>query len=138
MDKQEKHTEDFLGQYINPERIERAPEGFTSKVMSVIESEKIPVREAEQHKKRTLVPYIFSLFIICLTILTFFLPVSKSRTISIPALEFIKGIKLNMPEVDFGNIFNIDLPSALMYLLIVIFLLSFLDRALYRVFHREK
>jgi hypothetical protein len=138
MDKQEKHTEDFLSQYINPERIEKAPDGFTSKVMSVIETEKNPVRAAEKHKKRTLVPYIFSVFIIFLTILTFFLPASKSQAISIPFLELIKGIKLNMPEVDFGNLISIDLPSALIYVLIGIFLLSFLDRALYRVFHREK
>jgi hypothetical protein len=137
MDKQEKQTEDLLRQYINPERIEKTPEGFTSKVMSVIETEKIPVRAAKKYKKRTLVPYIFSVFIMLLTILTFFLPVSKSQTISIPALEFLKGIKLNMPEVDFGNIFSIDLPSALIYILIGIFLLSFLDRALYRAFHKE-
>lgn len=138
MDKQEKHPEDFLSQYINPERIEKAPEGFTSQVMSVIETEKIPVRAAVKSKKRTLVPYIFSVFIILLSTLTFFLPVSKSQSISIPVLEFLKGIKFEMPEMDLENIFNINLPSALIYVLIGIFLLSFLDRALYRVFHREK
>ena len=69
MDKQEKHTEDFLSQYINPERIEKAPEGFTSKVMSIIETEKIPVRAAVKSKKRTPVPYIFSVFIIFMAII---------------------------------------------------------------------
>ncbi len=137
MDKHEKQTEDLLSHYINPEKIEKAPEGFTSKVMSVIETEKITLRTAEKNKKRSLVPYIFALFIFLLTILTFFLPVSKNHVISITIMEFFEGIKVKMPVVDFGNIFSIDLPSALMYGLIGILLLSFLDRALYRAFHRE-
>ncbi|MBK7133431.1 MAG: hypothetical protein IPH69_11615 [Bacteroidales bacterium] len=138
MDKQEKHTEDLLSQYINPERIEKAPEGFTSKVMSVIETEKIPVRATVKSKKRTLVPYIFSVFIVILIITTFFIPETGNKTFLIPAFEFLKTLKLDLPEIDTNNIFSINLPSALMYVLIGIFLLSFLDRALYRVFHREK
>lgn len=138
MDKQEKHTEDFLSQYINPERIEKAPEGFTSKVMSIIETEKIPVRAAVKSKKRTLVPYIFSVFIIILIITTFFIPETGNRTILIPALEFLKTIKLDLPEIDTNNIFSINLPTTIVYGLIGILLLSFLDKALYKVFHREK
>ena len=34
--------EDVLRQYINPERIEKAPEGFTSKVMTRIQVETVP------------------------------------------------------------------------------------------------
>ena len=138
MDKQGKYAEDLLSQYINPERIEKAPEEFTSKVMSLIETEKIPVITAEKYRKRTLVPYIFSAFIIVLTIVAFFLPGSENKTLVIPGLEFLKGIKLTMPEIDFGDIFSINLPATMLYGLIGISLLSFLDKALYSVFHREK
>jgi len=138
MDKHEKYTEDILSKYINSERIEKAPEGFTSKIMSVIEMEKTPVRTPEISRKRTLVPYVFSAFLITLIVISIFLPGSKSQALSIPVPEFIKGIKLTIPEVDFGNIFNFDLPSAMIYVLIGLILLSFLDKALYRVFHREK
>jgi hypothetical protein len=138
MDKQEKYTEDILSKYINSGRIEKAPEGFTSKVMSIIETEKIPVRTPEKNRKKTLVPYVFSVFLLTLTIISMFLPGSKSLTLTIPVPEFIKSINLTMPEVDFGNIFNFDLPSIMIYGLIGIILLSLLDKALYRVFHREK
>lgn len=137
MDKQGKYTEDILSKYIISGRIEKTSEGFTSKVMSIIETEKIPVRTPERNRKRTLVPYVFSAFLITLTIISMFLPGSKSQTLTIPIPEFMKGIELKMPEVDFGNIFNFDLPSIMIYGFIGIILLSFLDKALYRVFHRE-
>ena len=35
MNNQEKFKEDFLRQYINREKIEKAPDGFTSKVMTL-------------------------------------------------------------------------------------------------------
>ena len=83
-------------------------------------------------------PYIFSAFIIVLTIVAFFLPGSENKTLVIPGLEFLKGIKLTMPEIDFSDIFSINLPAKMLYGLIGISLLSFLDKALYSVFHREK
>lgn len=138
MDKQGKYTEDILSKYINYERIEKAPEGFTSKVMSIIELEKIPVRSPVNSKRRSLVPYVFSASIITLTILSIILPGSKNQTFFIPIPEFLKGLKLTIPAVDLGNIFNFELPSIMTYGLIGIVLLSFLDKALYRVFHREK
>ena len=138
MDKQGKYTEDLLSQYIKPERIEKVPEGFTSKVMLLIEKEKVPVITAEKYRKRTLVPYIFSAFISVLIIVAFILPVSENKTFLIPGLEFIRNIKLTMPEIDFGDIFSINLPATMIYGLIGILLLSFLDKALFRVFHQGK
>lgn len=138
MDKQEKYTEDLLSQYINPERIEKAPEGFTSKVMSLIETEKMPVISATKYRKKTLVPYIFSAFILVLTIVAFFLPGSENKTLLIPGLEFLKNVKLTIPDIGLSDIFSINLPATMLYGLIGIFLLSFLDKALYSVFHREK
>jgi hypothetical protein len=138
MDKQEKYTEDLLSQYINSERIEKAPEGFTSNVMSLIETEKIPVRSVKKFRKRTLVPYIFSVFILMLIVIAFFLPGNEKQTHLIPGLEFLQGIKLTLPEVDFSEIFSFNLPSTIMYGMVGLLLLSFLDKALFNVFHREK
>jgi hypothetical protein len=138
MDNQGRFKEDLISQYINPDRIEKTPEGFTSKVMALIETEKIPVKPAEKYRKRTLVPYLFSVFIIVLTIIVYFLPGGENQTLLIPALELLKDTKLTMPEIDFSYIFSIHLPSTMIYGLIGILLLSFLDKALFRVFHREK
>ena len=42
MNNQEKYKEDLLRQYIDPEMIEEAPKGFTSKVMTQIQLESRP------------------------------------------------------------------------------------------------
>lgn len=138
MDKQEKYTEDLLSQYINPERIEKAPEGFTSQIMSLIESEKVEVKPVVKYRKRALVPYIFSAFIILLVIISVFLPGSENQTLIIPALEYIKSIKFTLPEIELGKLLSIDFPSTMIYGLFGILLLSVFDKALYWVFHREK
>ena len=62
MDKQEKYSDDPLSSYINPERIEKAPEGFTARVMSAIETEIVQVKVTDKNRKRTLVPYISSAY----------------------------------------------------------------------------
>ena len=58
MNSQKKYKEEVLRQYINPERIEKAPEGFTSKVMTQIQMERIPVRLAGRLRNKSLVPVI--------------------------------------------------------------------------------
>jgi hypothetical protein len=138
MDKQGKYTEDRLSHYINPERIEKAPEGFTNKVMSLIEKEEAPVKVSIIFKRRTLVPYVFSGFIIVLVSVALFLPGAESKTLSIPALEVIRSIKINLPEFDLGSLLSINIPSVMLYGLSGILLLSFLDKALYGVFHKQK
>ena len=42
MNKSEEFNEDILNRYINPEKIEKAPAGFTDRVMNSIQTEKIP------------------------------------------------------------------------------------------------
>ncbi len=138
MDNQGKYTEELLSHYINPERIEKAPEGFTDKVMSLIEKEEAPVIASKIMKRRTLVPYVFSGFILVLISITLFLPSVESKTLSIPALEILRRINITMPEFDLGSLFSIDIPSVMLYGLSGILLLTFLDKAFYRVFHREK
>ena len=39
MNKKEQYEEDLLRKFINPERIEKAPEGFTSKTLARIQIE---------------------------------------------------------------------------------------------------
>jgi len=138
MDKQELHNEDPLRSYINPERIEKAPEGFTLKVMTQIEKGMVPSKSLRQDRKRSLVPYISSGLILALTCAALLLPGSESISLTIPAMEFFKNAMSILSDFDLGSIFNINVPSIINYGLIGILLLSVLDKALYGVFHREK
>jgi hypothetical protein len=138
MNNQEKHTEDFLRQYIDPERIEKSPEGFTSKVMTRIQLEKQPSEVAQNVWRKNSVPVISGAVILLFLAAAFLMPGSESDSIALPVLKLFKNIKSSLPEVNFSSVFSLTLPSVLMYVFIGIFVLTLFDRALYGIFHREK
>jgi hypothetical protein len=138
MNNQEKHTEDFLRQYIDPERIEKAPEGFTSKVMTRIQLEKQPSEVAHSLWRKNSVPVISGAVILLLLAAAFLIPGNESDTMTLQVLNLLKNIKSSLPEINFSSVFSLTLPSVLMYVFIGIFILTLFDRALYGIFHREK
>jgi len=137
MDKQEKYKEDLLRQYINPERIEKAPEGFTSKVMTRIQLETVPLKVAGRLQNRNLVPIISTGITILLIVLAFLLPGSEADSLSLPVINVLKNIKISLPQVNFTSIFSFNLPGLLIYVFIGILILTLFDRALNMLFHRE-
>jgi hypothetical protein len=138
MNNQEKYNEDLLRQYITPEKIEKAPEGFTSKVMAGIRLEKIPLMVPERSRKKNLVPVIYAAVALLLVVTAFLIPESQSDLLALPVLKFIKNLKFSMPETSLSSIFHLTLPAVIMYACIGILILTVFDRALYGVFHREK
>jgi hypothetical protein len=138
MSNQEEYKEDLLSQYITPERIEKAPKGFTSKVMTRIQLETLPSMVAERLWKKNLVPVISAVVVILLIASAFLIPGSQTDSLADPVLSLIKNIKFSMPEINLSSIFRLTLPSVTMYVFIGILILTLFDRALYRIFHREK
>jgi hypothetical protein len=137
MSDQEKYTEDLLRHYIGPEKIEKAPEGFTSKVMSAIQTGKSPVKASGRLRTKSLVPAISAAVTLGLIASAFLIP-GKGDSMSLPVLEFLKNIKVLLPQIDLTSFFRINVPLTLIYGIVGILILSLLDRALYGVFHREK
>jgi hypothetical protein len=138
MNKQDKYDEDLLSRYINPEGIEKAPEGFTTNVMSLIKTENEPVKAEARPRKRSLVPVISGAVTVLLIVLVFLMPDNKSDLMTLPSLEFLKNITATLPEIDLISLFSSNIPVTLIYGLLGILILSLLDRALYGVFHKEK
>lgn len=134
----ESNKEDILRHYINQENVEKAPEGFTSKVMTRLRKETIPLIVAERSQKTNPVPVISVVVILVLTVAAFLVPGSKSDLLSRPVLNLIKNIKPFLPELDLSSISRIALPSVMKYIFIGILLLTLFDRALYGIFHRQK
>jgi hypothetical protein len=58
MNNYDQYPEDLLKKYINPDGIEKPSEGFTSKVMSRINLESVPLATASSSVNRNLVPVI--------------------------------------------------------------------------------
>ena len=138
MNNQEEFKDDLLRQFITSERIEKAPEGFTSKVMAHIRVDTLPLMVAEKSRKKNLVPYISSVVTILLIASAVLIPGSQSDSFINPVLSFIKNIKFSVPEINLSSIFRLTFSSVLIYVFIGILILSLFDRALYGIFHREK
>jgi hypothetical protein len=138
MNNQDEFKDDLLRQYITSERIEKAPEGFTSKVMARVHVDTLPIMVAEKSRKKNMVPFISSVVTILLIASAVLIPGSQSDSFINPVLSFIKNIKFSVPEINLSSIFRLTLPSVLMYVFIGILILSLFDRALYGIFHREK
>jgi len=133
-----KHNEDPLLNYITPEVIERAPAGFTAKVMNAVHNEPVPERKRVLFSRKNLVPAVSSSVFMLLILLTFLMPGSNNDTLLSPALDILKKITITIPEFDLNSFLSFEIPATLIYILIGLLILSLLDRALNVVFHREK
>jgi hypothetical protein len=138
MNNQEKYKDDILRQYINPERIEKAPEGFTSEVMTRIRLETQPSMVAKRSWKISPIPAISVVVTILLLTAAFLIPVSESDSLALPVLKLLKSVKSSFPELNLSSIFRLTFPSVIIYVFTGILILTFFDRALYRIFYREK
>jgi hypothetical protein len=138
MNSQEREKEDPLKQYIHAERIERAPEGFTSNVMTRIrlETESAEVRGRVQ--SRSIIPAISAVVTVLLILAAVLIPGNQADYIAKPLFDQLKNIKFSYPEINIASLFSISFPALLIYIFIGIFILSIFDRALYGLFHREK
>ncbi|MBE3086146.1 MAG: hypothetical protein IMZ64_08015 [Bacteroidetes bacterium] len=138
MNNQEKYKEDLLRQYINPERIEKAPEGFTSKVMTRILIEAAPLKVSGRLRNKNLVPVISAAITILLIVAAFLIPGSETDLSALPVVELIKNINVSLPEINLTSIFSFNLSALMIYVFIGILILTLFDRALNMLFHREK
>lgn len=138
MNSRENHREDPLRDYITPEIIEKAPEGFTAKVMTAVHKELIPVRKKALFLRRNVVPVVSASVVMILILLTFILTGSTNESLLSPVLDIFKKISFSLPEYDIRSLLNFEIPPTLIYILIGIFILSLLDRALNVIFHRGK
>jgi hypothetical protein len=136
MNDKEKFQEDPLRNYIMPGRREEAPGGFTSKVMTRIGLDTIPLIEGS--RKRNLVPYISFLVTILLIATAFLIPENDTDLFSRTLMSFIKGINFSVPKMDLSSIFQISMPAVITYAFIGILVLIVFDRALYGFFKKEK
>lgn len=138
MNNREENKEDLLRQYLNPERIETAPKGFTSGAMTRIQKEPVHSVVSAKSRTRNPVPIVFVSVVLLLLVVAILIPGNKSDTIGVPVVNFIKNIRSILPDFNFSSIFRLIIPSVMTYVFIGILVLTVFDRALYAIFHREK
>jgi len=137
MAKQDNFTDDILKDYLSPETSEMAPEGFTSKVMSAITVEPIPASINQKIHKRNAIPVVSAVIFTFFVIAAFLMGGNTEQT-SIPLVNFVKSLRIEVPVVDLSFLRGFEMPQWMVYLSISLLLLTIFDRALFTIFKKER
>jgi len=137
MNNQKNHEKDILKEYIDPERIEKAPEGFALKTMARVRIEAGTVSGRERLWKRYLVPSVAMLVTTSLIAFVILLPDTNGTSL-IRAIAEKTGIAgVSLPQFNMDLLSGFSFPSIVSYLLIGIFMLMLFDRVLSIFFRRN-
>jgi hypothetical protein len=134
------NNDKLLEKYLNRETIEKAPEGFVYKTLTRIRIETTP--EKKSFLVRNRVPVISAIVILVLIASAILVPSQDPGTGFSRIAEYINqpgsllpGLSdIRIPEI---TIPGIIIPEWLPYAMTAILLFGFMDRALFRIFHRE-
>lgn len=137
MEKQDKFDEDILNQYINSDQIEKAPDGFTSKIMTRIQIERVTNKIPGKSFVGS-VPFVSSLVTIALIIASALLTGNDNDQTSSVLNKYFNDLHFSLPSVDFKNIFRISLPTWLPWVFVGILILTIFDKALFSIFSKDK
>jgi hypothetical protein len=138
MKKPGKFEDDILRKYINPENIEKSPEGFTGRLMTQIQLEKVPVKAPDKFRINYLVPAISVTVAVLLIISAAFFGTTENITANDPIIRFVDSIRIPFPDIKFDYLSNITIPRLISYLVIGLFVLALFDRVLNSVFYRKE
>ena len=125
----------LLEKYLNRETIEKAPEGFVSKTLTRIRIE--TATEKKSFLVRNRVPVISAIVISILIAAAALVPSQGSETVFSRIAEYISTPGSFLPDLSDIRIPEIIIPEWLPYAMTAILLFGFVDRALFRIFHRE-
>jgi hypothetical protein len=138
MNTNKEYDENLIKDYFSRSAIEKAPAGFTDKVMTMVSLEPKPVKSRESFGKRYLIPLISVVVTLILSITVLLMPAASYDFTGMPLMNAVKN--LSFPAVNFNldSLFRIALPAYLPYLFICILCLTLFDRGLSGLFHRGK
>ena len=137
MNKKEGFQEDLLRKFINPERIEKAPEGFTSKTLAriQIEGQSPGFKKGFFFKNR--LPLISAVITALFIIIAVFIPSGNTGSTGSTIWQYIRNMEITLPQISNDYLQNLSLPGWVSYAFTALFLLVVFDRALFVFFHKE-
>jgi hypothetical protein len=133
MDRNEEAIKDPLREFIDQDLVEKAPAGFTEKIMSGIQARQRT--ESSSIKKKLISVPVIAATVTVLLILTAVL-LGGAGT-AIPVLKLPQTIKITLPELNLSKIFSTSLPVISGYIVMAFLVLGFFDKALFNIFKRR-
>jgi len=134
----EKDSDNLLRKYMSQEMIEKAPSGFSSKVMARVHIEGAPEKAKRMLVNKSLVPLISVIVTIVLVIAALLSSGSTNDSMAFPLDGLLRNFEITLPEINFTSVFRFDVPVTIVYVFIGILILTIFDRALHGIFHKER
>jgi len=131
-----KLEEDILKKYLSPEKIEKAPESVTDRIMNRIRIEPASGMISVKTQKRSLIPLISCIVTALLIFIVLLLPESSFGELPRPVSDLFKNLNISFPDLNNLHLPSIDIPVLLTSLFVAIFLLGLLDKFLTGLFHK--
>lgn len=138
MNNQMNKESDPLRRFLGPDKIEKAPAGFTAKVMKNIRMEAAPAIRKGSFQRISTIPLISLMVTVSLIIITLLSPARKNDIYVRLITDSFSKIKTSLPVVDLNSIFNFNLPEVLIWVIAGLFILTIFDRALHGFFQKAK
>lgn len=136
MNRSDNSEDDLLRRYIDPERIDKAPEGFTDKIMTRIRFETVPGSNVESLWKRVRIPVISAFITVVLGVIAIILPDTGSGRF--PVFDYLKDVKLPDLKIHLDSYLGFSMPALMTYLLVALVLLILFDKALSGLFSKKE
>jgi|WetSurMetagenome_2_1015567.scaffolds.fasta_scaffold00757_11 hypothetical protein len=128
--------QDPLKNYFEPERIEKAPEGFTDKIMSRISVERSLAFAGKKAFGNYRVPLISGIVTLLLIVAAVLVPPDQTDTLFGSVLKVVGSFRLTLPEVGIFNGVGSSFPEWAIYGIISFSLIMIADRMLFGLFHK--
>jgi hypothetical protein len=138
MNKQEMNDDTLLRKYLNPEKIEKAPDGFTSKTLTRIQIEAQSAKVNKGFFVRNRVPIFSAAITAGLILAAIIVPAGETESVGSAIWKYIQDLEFTLPGLNDRYFNDLSVPGWFSYALIGILLLGFFDRALFGIFHKEK
>jgi hypothetical protein len=137
MNKSGSNENDTLFSYLKPEKLEKAPEGFTEKIMARINVEPSPLRTGWKLRNKNFTIPLVSIIVIFSLIVSAALTGNAGDSNYLTGFEkFLNSIRIPSFKIESFSVFT--LPVVLIYIAFGLLILSVLDIALNKLFHHRK
>jgi len=137
MNKTDKYDEDLLRNFINSDRMEKAPEGFTAKTMARIQIETQSSMTKKGFLARNSIPLVSVAVIAGLIVAALIGPANKPDSIGSVIWQYIQDTRIALPAINNLYLPDVSLPGWTIYAAAALLLLAFLDRVLSGIFKKE-
>ncbi|HBC77510.1 MAG TPA: hypothetical protein DEO60_08490 [Bacteroidales bacterium] len=138
MNNQEINDDSLLRKFLNPGKIEKAPDGFTSKTMTRIHIETQTAKEKQGFLVKNRVPVISAVITAGLILAAALITAGDTGSVGSAIWKYFQDLKFTLPVIDNKYFNDLNLPEWVSFALIGILLLGLFDRALFGIFHRWK